>query len=78
MAEEKLADAVAILELVAATWPDSANAHDSLGDAYEAAGRPADAIRASERALALLDKVQGQQRDAIKRSAEDKLARLKK
>lgn len=78
MADDKLADAVAILELVAATYPDSANAHDSLGDAYEAAGRKEDAIRSSERAIALLDKVQGQQREAIRRSAEDKLTRLKK
>ena len=75
---DRVADGVAILEFVAATWPDSANAHDSLGDAYEAAGRAADAIRESERALALLDKVQGQQREAIRRSAEDKLARLRK
>jgi dienelactone hydrolase len=78
MSDNKPAEAVAILELVAATYPDSANAHDSLGDAYEAAGRPADAIRESERALALLDKVQGRQRDAIQRSAEDKLTRLRK
>ena len=78
MAENRVAEAVTILELVAATYPDSANAHDSLGDAYEAAGRKEDAIRESERALALLDRVQGQQRDAIKRSAEDKLARLRK
>lgn len=78
MAENRVAEAVTILELVVATYPDSANAHDSLGDAYEAAGRKEDAIRESERALALLDRVQGQQRDAIKRSAEDKLARLKK
>lgn len=78
MGENRVADAVTILELVASTYPDSANAHDSLGDAYEAAGRKEDAIRESERALALLDRVQGQQRDAIKRSAEDKLARLRK
>lgn len=78
MGEQKLADAIAILELVAATYPDSANAHDSLGDAYEAAGRAADAIRESERALALLDKVEGQRRDAIRQSAQDKLNRLKK
>ena len=78
MNDRKVAEAVAILELVAATYPDSANAHDSLGDAYESAGRTAEAIAESERALALLDKVAGPQRDAIKRSAEDKLARLRK
>lgn len=78
MNDRKLTEAVAILELVAATYPDSANAHDSLGDAYEAAGRNANAIAVSERALALLDKVTGPQRDAIRRSAEEKLARLRK
>jgi dienelactone hydrolase len=77
MSDQKFAEAVAILELVAATYPDSANAHDSLGDAYEAAGRSADAIRESERALALLEKVPGPQSEAIRRSAEEKLARLK-
>jgi hypothetical protein len=77
MSDQKFAEAVAILELVAATYPDSANAHDSLGDAYEAAGRPADAIRESERALALVEKVPGPQSEAIRRSAEEKLARLK-
>ena len=46
------ADAVAILELVAAAYPDSANAHDSLGDAYEAAGRTAEAITKRARARA--------------------------
>lgn len=78
MSEGKLDEAIAILELVAATYPDSANAHDSLGDVYEAAGRTADAIREAERTLALVDKVAGPQGDAIRRSAEEKLARLKK
>ena len=78
LSENKFAEAVAILELVAAMVPESPNAHDSLGDAYEAAGRAADAIASSERALRLLDKVTGPQRDAIRQSAEGKLARLKK
>ena len=78
LAENKFADAVSILELVAATFPESPNAHDSLGDAYEAAGRSADAIRASERALQLVDRVSGPQREAIRQSAEAKLARLRK
>lgn len=78
LSDNRAAEAIAILELVAATYPDSANAHDSLGDAYEAAGRSADAIRESERTLALVDKVTGPQREAIRRSAEEKLARLRK
>jgi dienelactone hydrolase len=77
LSENKFEDAILILELVAATYPESANAHDSLGDAYAAAGRVADAIRESERALVLVEKMQGPQRDAIKRSAEEKLSRLR-
>lgn len=78
LAENKPAEAVQWLELVAAWYPDSANAHDSLGDAYEAAGRPADAIRESERALQLVDKAHPQRREGIRRSAEEKLKRLKR
>jgi uncharacterized protein HemY len=78
LGDNKTGDAVLILELVAAMNPDSANAHDSLGDAYEAAGRAADAIRVSRRALELLDMASPQQREAIRRSAEEKLQRLQK
>ena len=78
MGNNRAAEALTILEYVAETNPESPNAHDSLGDVYEAAGRTADAIRESERALALLDRVQGQRREAIRRSAEDRLARLRK
>ena len=77
LAEKKTAEAVRMLELAAAWYPESANAHDSLGDAYEAAGRTAEAIRESERALALLDKAHPQRREGIRQSAEEKLKRLK-
>lgn len=78
LAENKASEAVKWLELAAAWYPESANAHDSLGDAYEAAGRAADAIRASERALQLVDKAHPQRRDGIRRSAEEKLKRLRR
>jgi dienelactone hydrolase len=77
LGENKTAEAVRVLELVVALHPESANAHDSLGDAYEAAGRKADAIRESERALALLEKAPEPRREGIRRSAEEKLKRLK-
>lgn len=76
--ERKPAEAVKVLELAAAIHPDSANAHDSLGDAYEAAGRNEDAIRAAERALALLSNAPEAQRAGIRQSAEAKLGRLRK
>jgi tetratricopeptide (TPR) repeat protein len=78
LTQQKHAEAVGILEYAAAAYPESPNAHDSLGDAYEAAGRPADAIAATERALQLLDKATAPQSEGIRRSAEEKLSRLKK
>ncbi|HEX2061428.1 MAG TPA: hypothetical protein VHK90_11865, partial [Thermoanaerobaculia bacterium] len=75
--EQRPADAVKIFELVVSMYPDSANAHDSLGDAYEAAGRREDAIREAERALALLDKAPPPRREGIRASAEGKLKRLR-
>jgi dienelactone hydrolase len=77
MHERRIANAVAILELVTKLYPQSANAHDSLGDAYEAAGRTADAIASSERALQLLPNAAESQRQGIRASAEGKLQRLK-
>jgi dienelactone hydrolase len=70
-------DAVKILELVAGMYPNSPTAHDSLGDAYEAAGRKEDAIREAERAIALLENAPPPRREAIRRSAEDKVKRLR-
>jgi acetyl esterase/lipase len=73
-----VADAVTIFEMVAELYPQSANAHDSLGDGYEAAGRKADAIAASEKALTLLGTLPPARADAIRKSAEEKLARLRR
>ena len=77
LAENKPSEAVKVLELVTAWYPDSANAHDSLGDAYEAAGRRDEAIKESERTLQLLDKASPPRREGIRRSAEEKLKRLR-
>lgn len=49
------AQAIQILRLVATVFPDSSNAHDSLGEAYARAGDKPRAIAAYERALATLD-----------------------
>jgi len=78
LAQQKVAEAVGVLEYVATAFPESPNPHDSVGDAYEAAGRNAEAIAAAERALRLIDKATAPQREGMKRSAEEKLARLKK
>jgi tetratricopeptide (TPR) repeat protein len=76
--EGKSAESVRVLEYNAAQHPESANAYDSLGDAYEAMGRRDDAIAASRRALQLLDKVSPLRREGIRRSAEEKLERLQR
>jgi tetratricopeptide (TPR) repeat protein len=46
-------DAVEIFKLNAEAYPRSANVYDSLGDAYEAAGKKDEAIKSFERALAI-------------------------
>jgi tetratricopeptide (TPR) repeat protein len=42
-----------VFKLNAEAYPRSANVHDSLGDAYEAAGQKDEAIKSFERALAI-------------------------
>ena len=49
----RASDAIEIFKLNAEAYPKSANVHDSLGDAYEAAGRKEDAIKSFERALSI-------------------------
>jgi CubicO group peptidase (beta-lactamase class C family) len=49
----RAADAVAIFALAVQLYPQSANAHDSLAEGYEAARRPADAVASYRRSLAL-------------------------
>jgi dienelactone hydrolase len=75
--DEKVSEGTKILELVATMYPNSPNAHDSLGDAYEAAGRKEDAVREAERALALLENAPPPRREGIRTSAEEKVKRLK-
>ena len=53
LAREKMADAIAVFELNAGLHPDSANAHDSLGEALMTAGRTSEAIASYERSLEL-------------------------
>lgn len=48
--------AIELMKLNAATYPDSPNAQDSLGDVYLAAGDKASALAAAKRTLELLEK----------------------
>ncbi|MEW6364928.1 MAG: hypothetical protein AB1714_09845 [Acidobacteriota bacterium] len=75
----KSKEAVEVFEWVFEEHPDSPNACDSLGDAYEAAGRKEDALRATEKAQQLLEKASGlseSQRISIRQSIEARLKRL--
>jgi dienelactone hydrolase len=73
-------DAVEAFKLNAARFPESPNAYDSLADAYEAVGEKALAIENARRALeklAAASSLPEVQRASIRRSAEEKLARLR-
>jgi len=73
--------AIGVLEWVASRDPASANAQDSLADAYLAAGKKAEARTATERCLAILasDKNIGEDlRKRIEDGARDRLAKLPK
>jgi tetratricopeptide (TPR) repeat protein len=50
---KRIADAIEVLRQNVADYPDSWNAHDSLGEAYAADGETDLAIQSYERSLAL-------------------------
>jgi hypothetical protein len=73
------ADAVAVFEWSAARYPKSANAQDSLAQAYIAAGNKDGARRASEKTLALLEGealLSPEVKAKLTQSARDRIARL--
>ena len=53
IAEKRLPDAIALLEMNIANYPGSANVYDSLGEALEAAGKLDAAIEQYEKAVAM-------------------------
>lgn len=65
--EDRTAEAIAVLDLNADVFPESANAYDSLGEAYEAAGKPVKAMANYRRSLEL---------DPGNANARDRLRRL--
>ena len=73
-------EGVDVLALNAELFPESANVYDSLSDAYIRAGDEQRAIELAEKSLAMLprDASTPERKDAIRRSAQEKLARLKK
>lgn len=72
-------DAIRLFRLNTIAYPSSANTYDSLADAYLANGQNELALRMSEKALALLPKDRSSEarKNAIRESAEQKIAKLK-
>lgn len=78
--ERDTASAIAILGFVAKVRPGSANAHDSLGEAYAAAGDTARAIASYETAIARLaadSSLPPDAKERLRKGAEAQLARLR-
>ena len=62
------------------SYPESPNAYDGLADAYEVLGDKNAALSNAQKALEKLDTAQNlnpQFKEAIRKSASEKLARLK-
>jgi len=72
-------DAIELFKLNIEAYPTSANAYDSLGDAYLADGQNDQALQAAQKALELLpaDKIGDPFKKAIQQSAEQKVEKVK-
>jgi tetratricopeptide (TPR) repeat protein len=72
-------EAIELAKLNVELYPNSANAYDSLGDAYLADGQNDLALQLAEKALELLpsDKADETLKKAIRESAEGKIKKLK-
>ncbi len=78
--ERAPAQALEVLRLVATVFPESSNAHDSLGEVYALMGDKARAISAYEQSLKLLDgdqSVREEEKGARRSNAEEQLAKLR-
>jgi len=70
---------LAVLAWTAQSYPSSANAADSLAEAYETAGKRDLALASAQRALTLLStdtKIAEDRRSAVKKSADERIKRL--
>lgn len=71
--------AIVVFELIAAAFPESANAWDSLADAWVAVGRNDEALRCARRCLELIDEQPGLEpdwRERVRESAQSKVRQL--
>ena len=80
MQAKQTKEAVELCKLNTEAYPNSANAYDSLGDAYAADGQNEKAIQASQKALELLpgdQSIPEPFKKLVQQSAEGKLQKLK-
>lgn len=80
LGEKALKDAVVILKLNTKMNPESANAFDSLGDAYIAEGDYKNAVSSAQKCIDLLDnviKINDSFHNRIRKSAMDKIEKYK-
>ncbi|HUL13029.1 MAG TPA: hypothetical protein VLU73_12785, partial [Methylococcaceae bacterium] len=80
MTAGKTTEAIGVLEMNVSANPKSANAHDSLADAYASAGQKAKAIATSKKVLELLPgdpAINQDRRDNIRKNTEARLEKLK-
>ena len=66
--------------MIVESYPESPNAYDGLADAYDALGDKIEALSNAQIALQKLESAQNlnsQLREAIRKSASEKIARLK-
>ena len=74
------AKAVELMRLIAAVFPESSNAHDSLGEAYAKIGERALAIAEYEQSLKLIDadpQIPAAEKMARRSSAQAQIAMLR-
>jgi hypothetical protein len=75
------ANAIAVFRYVTESFPKSANAHDSLADAYEAAGKTAEALAEADKVAAMVDSdpnLQPAAKEQLRKAAADRKVRLAK
>jgi hypothetical protein len=73
------ANAIALFQYITEAFPKSANAHDSLADGYEAAGKTAEAAAEADKVIAMVDadpNLQPAGKDQLRKANTERKTRL--
>lgn len=79
LGRQRVSEAIEIFRIATDRYPSSANAWESLSEAYEAAGKRREAVQSARKALALVGddaSLSAAARDNIRRASEQRVARL--